>query len=431
MEEIASWIGDVAEDRIVPELREKLDTGAWTFDSVAAGLVLLGARRIDSRFGGGGFHAVLQVRALRAFSMGAPAAESLVPIVYGMLLTRGAIQAEPFALPSIDESRVPDGAGASERLIAAVEADDLESALLEVTALARSGPRWQLEDTLLTLGSRRARGLGHEAIGAAKGLDLLRSIPGAWSEDLLRSMVYADMTKEALNGPEHDDVWRASRERTMAVRCDWESGAEDGGAVRSLALELGPIVDPLDSVAVIERYLDDGISPKSIWDGLVIAAAAATYGPANYHATTAVSALRDAYLLASTARVRLLMLLQGAAFLTLMDQTEGLADVSLLDLVPAPATLDEVFETGDRAGVERALGYLRSGGDATAYAARVAEMARARAFDEHHYKIPDAAFLEAARVSQDWRSHVLAICRIYAPSTATETNLAWQLVMGA
>jgi len=427
VEVIATWIPSVDEALLVAELRGRLD-GEWTIDSVFAALMLVGARSISSRYGGGCFHAVIQIAALRLFCQRAPPDDVLVPLVYGLQVTRGSLGCDPFELPAVDEAMVPPPDGASARLIEAVETDVLEAALLEVTALARSGDVGLLYDTLLELGSRRAHKLGHEAILAAKAVRLFVDLPGAWAEDILRAMIVAFMTREAPAGPEHTDVWLASRAKVMTIPCTWQSGADDPNVIRDIVVALRDLAEPADAVALVETYLTEGVSPRSIWDGIIVAACENAHGGGNYHAVTSVQALREGYLLASSAPTRLLMLLQGAAFVVLAEDGAQLPDVHLADLVPQPATLDEVFETFGPKTVEKAVGYLQTGGDADAYVQRMMEIANTRAVDEHHYKIPDAVLLEAERVPLEWRSHVLALARLWAPSSAFELNAAWQLV---
>lgn len=423
VEAITDWILSVEEASLVSELRERLAQD-WTMDSVFAALLLLGARKINSRYGGGCFHAVLQIAALRQFTRRAPPDDVLVPLVYGLLVTRGSVACDPFELPTVDESKIPTAEGADTRLVAAVERDALGDALLEVTALARQADRGLLFDALLELGSRRSHKLGHEAICAAKVISVLVDLPGAWAEDVVRAMIVAFMTREAPSGSERVDVWEANRAKAMTIPCTWEAGSDNPDAIREVVVGLRTITETTDAVALVERHLGDGLSPRSIWDGVIVAACESAHGGANYHAVTAVQALREAYLLASSAPTRLLMLLQAVAFVV-----QGARPATpLTDLPPVPATLDEVFETFGPKTVERAVGYLETGGDVGAYVDRMMLVANSRAMDEHHYKIPDAVLLEADRVPTEWRSYVLALARLWAPATSFELNTAWQRV---
>lgn len=434
VEAIATWILSVDEAALVGELRARL-ASEWTVDSVFAGLLLAGVRYVHSKYGGGGFHAVLQVAALRFFVLGAgkpperaPDADRLVPLVYGILITRAAAAGDPWQLPPIDESKVPSADGAGARLLAAVDAGALDDALLEATALARSGAMPHLQSLLLEIGSRRANHLGHEAIGAAKIVRALRDLPGAWAEDVYRAMIHAMVGPTLPPAPDHAEIWRSNRARVTSIPCTWGAGADDPSAVRKIVVAMRTVTDPAQSVAIVEAHLGAGVSARSIWHGVVLAASESAFGGGNYHAFTAVEALHDAYLQAASERVRLMLLLQAAAYVALITHTDAPAEVPLLDVVPEPATLDEVFELMGSESVIRALGYLQSGGDAGAYVDRVMQTMRTRAFDEHHYKIPHAALAEADRVAPEWRSHALALCRLYAPSAGDAVGAAWELV---
>lgn len=157
VEEIAEWLLSVEDSALVPELRSRL-AGGWSVDAAFAALLVTGARYIDSKLGGGAFHFVLQVFALRSMSLRAPPDEALVPLVFGMLGTRRAIANNPWELPPVDLDVLPPAAEGAERLIAATEAGRVDEALRAVTALARAGDVQALHETLLEVGTRRARG---------------------------------------------------------------------------------------------------------------------------------------------------------------------------------------------------------------------------------------------------------------------------------
>jgi hypothetical protein len=63
--------------------------------------------------------------------------------------------------------------------------------------------------------------------------------------------------------------------------------------------------------------------------------------------------------------------------------------------------------------------------------ARAIELATSRTADEHFYKILHAALLERERLPAVWHPHLLAMTRLYGPSTSTALCKAWQLVVGA
>jgi hypothetical protein len=425
VEEIAAWLLSVEEQNLVAELRARL-AAEWELDAVFAALLLVGARSIDSKYGGGSFHYVLVVAALRHFSRRAPADQLLVPLVYGILRTRNTIASQPWKLPDVDLSELPPAESADRRLLAAAETGAVNEAMRDVVALARSGDTARVRDTLLELGSRRAFQLGHEPICAAKVVPLLSELPGDWTEDVYRAVAFmlTSLDKAPADLVDHADVWRRNRTRVIEVPCSWLEGADDPAAVAGIANQLNRLADPFAALAVVEQRLDARVSARTIWDGIILAAGDRAYTSGDVHALTAVEALRDAYLVASSARVRLLLLLQGAAHGALARTPPK---VAFSKSTPGPATLDEVFETTGARSAERALGYLQAGGDADAYVARVMLTNDMSTVDEHSYKSAHAALTEAERVPREWQNHLLALCRLLAPTAASPPNRAWEL----
>lgn len=428
VEEIAAWILSVADADLVPDLRARLASD-WALDDVFAGLLLASARHIDSKYGGGGFHFVIMVAALRHFAARVPEEQSLVPLVFGMLRTRSSIAATPWSLPPVDPSAIPSPGDAT-RFREAVVAGDTDAAMREIVALVRSGDARSTRDAMLELGARRAFQLGHEAIAVAKVTPFLSELPGAWTEDVWRALAFMitslDKTPVALD--DHADAWATSRARAVEVPCGWLRGEDAPTAVPEIAAALRLLSDPLDAIDVVAARLNEGVSPTTLWDAIVLAAADRAYDSGDVHALTAPQALRDAYLLAGSERVRLTLLFQGAAFGALAREPPT-ATVS--GAMPIPSTLDDVFAESGRAAVDRALGYLLHGGDEVAYLDRVLRTNDVGTTDEHAYKSAHAAVFEADRLPAKWRPHLLAMCRLYAPSTSAPANQAWTSVMGA
>ena len=425
-EDVAAWLATFpARDTLVGELRQRLD-GLWTPDSVFAGLLLHGARTVDSAVGGGGFHAVLQVEALRDFVRAGE--DVLTVLVHGVLATLAA-GGTGFALPEVSLHSLPSVEGAADSLVNAVDTNDVEVATQACVALHRAGETATLHDALLELGPRRPHKLGHEAICTAKVLTTLRDLPGEWSEDVYRGVVWALMTRDRPNGPENTELWHASRERTMVLPADWTNGSDSDDEVSSVAEQLREVVTADAAVETIEGFLAGGLSPKSLWDGLILAAIESVYAGSNYHTLTVTQANRDAYRLASTDRIRLLMLLQAGVFIALDHAAVGLA-LPWAEIPAVPASLDEVFADDRSPSFLRAVGHLAEGGHADAFIRRVRQTALIGGFDHHHFKIPDAALREAEDFPDQFRPYLLAATRFFAPSDGDPPSDAWQLVGG-
>ncbi len=428
VEDIAAWMLATPEGSLVGDLRAQLAAG-WTVDSVFAALLLVGARGIDSKYGGGGFHYVLVVDALRHFASRGPEAEALVPLVYGILQTRRTVQSESFALPALDLGSLPSADGAEDRLFAAAAAGAVEEALREVTSLVRSPDPTRAQAALIELGPRRMFQLGHEAICAAKVVALLRALPGAWAEDVYRAATFMFVSQQKVaTSPAYEELWGQNRARVAAAPCGWLTGEDRPDSIRTIHAALRDLDDPHAAVAVVEAQLDDGVSARTLWDGIILTAADRAFGSGDVHALTAIEAHRDMYLAGVSEHTGLLLLLQGAAHVA---ASRPPSKEVFLDLAPPPVTLDEVFAVGGPGSVARALGYLQSGGDPDAFVARLLVTNNARTSDEHAYKGAHSALAEADRVPPEWRSHLLAISRVFGPTDSAPLNQAWTLVAPA
>jgi hypothetical protein len=427
-EAVAQWLNTFpARDDVAEVLRRRLD-GGWTADSVFAGCLLYGARHVDSAYGGGGFHAVLQIEALRFFHRAGEEADQIPALLHGIFTVLRA-SGNGFVLPAVDLASLPPVSDADIMLVESVDHDDVESAMRACVALHRRGEEARLHEALLELGPRRAHKLGHEAICTAKVLTVLRDLPGDWREDVYRCVVWALMTRDQPAGPEHAELWQRSRERAVTLPESWADGASSDDRVGEVADALREVTEPDAALDVIVELLQSSIGAVTLWDGLILAAVESVYSGSNYHALTAMQALRDGYRLATSDRVRLLLLLQAGVFNALEHATVGVA-VPLSEVDPQPATLDEVFAGDRHPGFLRAFGYLQRGGDTEAYVRRVRELALMRSHDEHHFKIPHAVLLEAEAFPDRFLPHLLAASRFYAPSDDDPLSDAWQASSG-
>ena len=155
-----------------------------------------------------------------------------------------------------------------------------------------------------------------------------------------------------------------------------------------------------------------------------MAAVESVYAGSNYHALTAMQALRDGYRPATTDRLRLLLLLQAGGFTALEHAAVGVA-LSLAELEAQPATLDEVFAGDRHPGCLCAFEHLPLGGDVDAFVQRVRQTALMRSYDHRHFKIPHAAVLEVDVFPERFVPHLLAATRFYAPSDDDPLSDRW------
>jgi hypothetical protein len=426
-EAVAQWLGTFpARDDVADMLRQSLAEG-WTAESVFAGCLLYGARHVDSAYGGGAFHAVMQVEALRYFRRAGGEADVVPILLHGIFATFQAY-GDGFALPAVDLGTLPAVDDADALLVQSVDGDDVETAMKTCVALHRAGENVRLHEALLELGPRRTHKLGHEAICTAKVLSVLRDLPGDWREDVYRCVVWALMTRDQPRGPENTELWQSSRERAMTLPESWAGGSSSDDRVIEVADALREVTEADAALDVIAQLLESSIGAVTLWDGLILAAVESVYAGSNYHALTAMQALRDGYRLATTDRVRLLLLLQAGVFTALEHAAAGVA-LPLAELAPQPATLDEVFAGDRHPGFLRAFGHLQLGGEVDAFVQRVRQTALMRSYDHHHFKIPHAALLEAEAFPKRFVPHLLAATRFYAPSDDDPLSDPWNAAL--
>jgi hypothetical protein len=265
----------------------------------------------------------------------------------------------------------------------------------------------------------------HTAIEVAHGRRLLETTGWRGAEWVFRGIAHMAC---AMAAGEKGLPTAPSYERNLtlveSLTGELPAGPSDSGATVELFTELRS-ADHVAAADTIVAMLRDGVSPNSLWDALALAAAELTLrrlGSAAIHAVTSNNALHFSYGMLADDRLKRLMLLRAASYLTL-SRDEGIAANGdspgtawhIGTLTPAgaggetPADIFAIAEDDPTDAVRVALGYLDAGGDREAFLRSQAEMTLARALDAHRVKFPVALIEEAELAAPPWQ-HVLLAC---------------------
>ncbi|PON16095.1 hypothetical protein C2W62_20330 [Candidatus Entotheonella serta] len=192
-----------------------------------------------------------------------------------------------------------------------------------IVGLSRAVEPQKLFDLFAYYGMRDFRDIGHKAIYVANGWRTLQTIGMQHAEPILRSLAYALLAHEGGNSAQRDAdtdrPFRRNRQRLRDIRADWQTGSLSAAATVDLLNTLRHASTD-DACGQVVALLNRGIAPQSIWDALLNAAGELMMrrpGILALHAVTSLNGLYFAYRTAQDDATRQLLILQGAAYITL------------------------------------------------------------------------------------------------------------------
>ena len=301
---------------------------------------------------------------------------------------------------------------ALEQIRAALEAGDKEAADAAVVAALRGRQLAAVRDVMLEYGASNHEWIGHTMIQATQAARVLAGVGGRGAEPILRALV-----RSIAAGPDLPLTasYYENRERIAAIPEAAGGASFDEGAALELLAHLRD-ADASSSAEATATMLIEGVDPSTIWEATRLAAAELTLRfswPAwikfPIHAVTSNNGMRVAYAMTCDTRLRRLLLLQAASWISIhrdhaqsYNPTEPAAGWAIDTLEPEgdpSASLEEILAhagVNRREGVRHALAWLREGGDPLELQARALELDVRATFEEHELKHPVAAFEEAA-----------------------------------
>jgi hypothetical protein len=324
-------------------------------------------------------------------------------------------------------------------LTSALDQWDVEKADLAAANAARSATPAQLLEVFARFGARDFRNIGHKAIWVAGGFRTLEVIGWQHAEPVMRSLAYALLNHNGEPNPAKSDLAadRAGKANwdlvTKLNLSDSALKVDDGYAQQWL--EAARSVSPTELATLTLEGLNQGISPRSIADGIYAAASELVMRqPAivPLHAITASNALQYLYRSVQGNELRQWLLLQNASFIGHFRESASgrgeLKGASLLELTAAEKPVVDMKDIFSLLGENRQqasqaiLRYIQDGQDLSAMLRYAREMIFLKGTDSHDYKYSSAIFEDFRYCSPAWQAKVLAASSHLLTSSSQSDN---------
>jgi hypothetical protein len=389
-------------------------------------------------------HQVAQIYSAHRVSSEARTEERLLPLFWALDRVKSGYEQRNGEQPArVLKGELPKADRAAGVLEGAMTNSDPDEAERAIVALARSQGSRQAMARLLEYGSRNVSGtLGHHPIFVANGWRTLDAMGWQHAEPVLR------YTTRLLGRLKPDRTFTPNLQRVHKtvpdLPADWASNEHS----REATLEVYKLLREESADATCDLICSQLSSGKvkagTVWDAIHLVAADLVFrykiggvriGGSLIHAVTSTNALRYGFDCAHENRVRLLMLLQGAAalrdaFIADAQKNGLLRNMNLLDLSndisKRAINVADIFsmlpykakEYGEKEPKER-----QASDEACRLSfALLSDSKQVRTFqqtartflctkaslDPHDFKYPAAAFEDAAQVHPEWRSYLLA-----------------------
>ena len=422
MEPVVRWIEETPR---ADALRKAIDAlqGGLPFRKLLGGVFLAGIRNIKPRPVGFKFHAVLAVNAAHQLALDAPQSERLLPLLWALDNFKASqeqdVKEGDWSLAPVKEANVPSPSRARAMFTEAMERWDDEAADTAVAGLCRAAGASEVLEILWPYAARDWQNIGHKIIFAAGAARTLRTIGWEHAEPVLRSLVYG-----ILHGGKSESAapYDTNRELAAQARADWAAGTPDAKATLDL-LETLRKATPAEAAKAALDLLNRGVAPRSLWDGILLAASdllMRSPGIVALHAVTAANSLHAAFEESGRDATRLLCLLQAASWTALFREAvrgrNGLPDgprIETLERTPQGEAHDaaDVFATlrKDRLAAARmVVASAECGHTPAEFIDEARRLVFAKGNDSHDYKYAAALFEEHSRASPQWRGRLLA-----------------------
>lgn len=428
IEPIVKLIEDTPRDRLIEEVALRIKAGKLRYQEVLASLLLAGVRNVQPRPAVGfKFHAVLVVNSAHLASMASPDSERWLPIFWALDEFKSSqaqdIQEGNWTMSAVDEARVPPGHQAKAAFVEAMDSWDIEAADVAAASLARHAPVGEAFELFARYGARDFRSIGHKAIFVANSFRTLQHIGWHHAEPVLRSLAFALLNHHGQENPSKSDhdadrPWRTNDKLAREFPRNWRSGKTESAATTDL-LKVLRDGNAEDAAKRVTGLLSQGVSPKSIYDGLFLGGGELLMrqpGIIALHAMTTTNALHFIFANSSDDETRRRLLLQNASFLPLFrDAMAGRGGVSRQEIDQLAGTgggslesiLDDIGKDRARAA-SSLLGHLDSGGDPGDFSDAARRLVFLKGNNAHDYKFSAAVLEDFHSLSPAWRNRYLA-----------------------
>lgn len=450
IEPLVRLIEETPRESLVDKVISEIKSGT-SYRQLLAALFLAGIRNVQPRPAVGfKFHCVLVVHAAHQASMAASDNARWLPLLWAIDYFKQAqatdVKEGDWTMPAVNVSKLPLAESSFAQLDRAFNDWDEPAADVAAAVATRVCTSQQLLDLYAKYSARDFRSIGHKAIYVSGAFRTLAVIGWEHSEPVMRSLAYAILNHQGEENPaQHDyEADRAGKLNWALVDklpTNWMFGKEDEMASLRV-LEALREVSPSDASKLVLEMVNQRVHPRSIYDGILLAASElVSRQPAivPLHAVTASNALHSLFYQVSDDRLRRWILLQNASFLAhfreaanLREKMEANKIDQLTGSDSTPKSIDEIFALvhKDRPAASRSMfSYLQSGGSPENIIRKARELVFLKGTDSHDYKFSSAAIEDAAFIAPKWRNYYLSGCSYLLHGTSEATTALSQKVL--
>ena len=433
-------------ERLLEEVAGRIKNGLG-YREVLTALLLAGVKNVQPRPQVGfKFHAVLVINSANLASLASADSDRWLPIFWALDRFKSAQEetrkGTGWRMSAVDAEKVPAADKAREAFVRAMDNWDEPAADAAAAALARHAPRNECFELFAQYGSRDFRDIGHKAIYVSNSFRTLECIGWHHAEPVLRSLAYAllqfDGASPSTTDAAPDRPGRKNAERIKKIRPDWQTGKPSDEATAGLISTFRTGSDEQTCDAVVDA-INGGLAVESVHDAILSASGELLMrkvGIVTLHSVTSSNALRYAFETCADPQLRLMLLLQNAAFVPLFRQAAGVQDkpgaVRIDQFEPAEASkgdasaaVADIFTDAGRdrlSAARKALAYLDQSGEPQELMHAARRLVFLKGNDAHDYKFSSAVLEDYGHVSSHWRNRYLAASLFYLPGSGAPDN---------
>jgi hypothetical protein len=435
IEPIVRWIEDTPREKALEVALDHLKNGLSYRDLMGA-LFLAGIRNIKPRPVGFKFHAVMVINSAHLLGQTAAVEDRLLPMFWALDNFKSSqaqdVKEGDWTLETVDESHVPSPSESKDAFVRAMDAWDYEAADTAIAGLCRTSGAAEVMEPLWRYAVRDHRNIGHKAIFAAQSWRTLQAIGWQHAEPVVRSLIFGMLDLQGDRNKEAVGPYRVNLENSKKIRNGWQIGKPDASATVAF-LETLRQASPEEASAEAVSQLNNGISPDSLWDAVILAGNEMLLkkpGIVPLHAITSSNALHFIYGASGDETTRKLALLQACGWQPLFRSRAGdgtALKIDALTVKPTDASgadaVTEIFSTAGKDRTEaayKAMGYFQNNGSPEAVYAAARKLIFRKGRDSHDYKY-GAAIWEEYRLASDpkWQAPLTAAALAFFPASTT------------
>ena len=458
IEPLVRQIESLEREKSAEWLAARMQSGI-PYRQLLGAVFLAGVRNINPRPPGFALHCVFLGHAAHQLSLEAPSDVRALPLFYVLddfksAQARDASQKSgDYTMRALPAGRLTSAPQAAAELTTAMESWDFDRAERAVASLATHSSAAGTFEVLWRYGARDYRNIGHKAIFVANAARTLQTIGWQHAEPVLRSVVLGllDFGREQImNGFALNNQCFAANEKRVRdsfsrLPANWAGPADQDSSAVTRALLKTIRTTSVDEACndALARLSKGHLTAGSVWDAVHLSAAElrmSSTGPNAFvgvHAVTAANGLHVAFLSASDARLRLLLLLQGIGWIGQFrhfaaSKKEHLQQLAIDELAPAAetaavSTVEEAVAAipgKPSAAASLILNLAKDSPSRRLYLNTVMRLSITKADEVHFYKYLVSLLESLPLVSTVWQPHLVAATAYYAKGPA-DPEPAW------